>query len=747
MHDKPRSFGCPHSKQVAGCEGRARTHMNATNAHWTIDTNPHFDRNPSGAGMADTLSNHQTSHRAGPSSGGRTTNPNDISERPPQTMNDVHDAYNDDGDDGGGDDDQNAVFHRPIDNDDEEDDDDRNDDNARNVDRVHRRGDHLETPVATSGGDSVVGDDDDMDELLFRCRCESAKTIATLLSCLRHVTVSGGLTESAAKTQQMSTQPTQRRGRTAIQPVTVFCSPASLTFHVYGTARQSQASVNLQNSLFSDYQVLKQNSSGNSRGENGETQTTTDNTEDDNWKHGGEFCVNLTSVLECMHVFGTQNLERTKLFLSYNLTAEVFKVELLEEGVVTDSLIPGMLPPDDTGNSLALAFRSTPIVARMIVKSEWLREALIELELVSGASCCTIALGPDGLELAAVGSIGECLVSLPGTNDLMVSLESTVVSARSYPLSSFLSGMRGLEYAEETCVSINEAGMIAIQHQVLDTIGEGAPSFVDFIMSCLQDDEESSGNPYTMGSSTAGGSNSTNNRRLVSQDSLGWGASQTQPLSHSYVASTVGNQTQPQSLLDATKNTARVAPPSGAAAEDEDEDEDEDGATITNVVDAMDNSQNPPRDARINNDIPDARTTKDDNNQNNDDQDDDDDNDDEDENEPALPPSSVAPLFGTVVDEAGSRLSSSASKNTYKRRRRRGPSRTPSRRASKRTGRDGDDGTRANGDEEHDNACDRADTDEDEPLDVTETVTPTRTPSGRDKEDDDGYSSPEVVYG
>jgi hypothetical protein len=61
---------------------------------------------------------------------------------------------------------------------------------------------------------------------------------------------------------------------------------------------------------------------------------------------------------------------------------------------------------------------------------------------------------------------------------------------RSYPIQSILSGMRGLEIARETCISMNANGMIAIQHQILDKIGNGDPSYVDFIMGCLQEEYE-----------------------------------------------------------------------------------------------------------------------------------------------------------------------------------------------------------------------------------------------------------------
>jgi len=154
----------------------------------------------------------------------------------------------------------------------------------------------------------------------------------------------------------------------------------------------------------------------------------------------------------------------------------------------------------------------------MILKSEWLREALQELDVVSGATCCSIVLGPHGLELAAAGNLGECLITLP-PGAAIVSLDCAAPQARTYPLSSLLSGMRGLEFAAETCISINEAGMIAIQHQILDTIGQGAPNFVDFIMSCLLDEEDES---------TGGTHERPTSRGIVSQASserpysLGW---------------------------------------------------------------------------------------------------------------------------------------------------------------------------------------------------------------------------------
>ena len=390
---------------------------------------------------------------------------------------------------------------------------------------------------------------EDDDGLLFSCRCESARSVTTLLSCLRHVASGGGgsgtsdfaLTQGALAAGRRSRADLSlsaidhtgisggrgggiggggggRGGSGRAQHATVFAGEAGLTFHVHGTARQSQASVDMQSGLFSDYYVCEQvvevddddddNDDGNNEAEGGGTRTKTEVVK------GGEFCINLTTVLECLHVLGTNALDRTKLCLSYDLHDAIFRIELLEEthgatggGIVSTCAIPGLAVSDDyddedeedgeggTGASgLAIAFRSCPIVARAIVKSDYLRDAVVELSDVPGAASATIGISPRGMDLAAVGFSTECQVSLPhaGNDAVFVSLDCDPprLHARTYPLHSILSAFRGLEIASETCISINRRGMVAIQHQVLDEhVGNGQPNFVDFIMGCLQDDD------------------------------------------------------------------------------------------------------------------------------------------------------------------------------------------------------------------------------------------------------------------
>ena len=362
---------------------------------------------------------------------------------------------------------------------------------------------------------------DETNGLLFSCLCESVRPIVTLLSCLRSVSVSGGggsgssLASMQGATQSLLTATNDRRmtqgtasGATRgskMQYASVFCSEKGLTFMVYGVGKQSRATVELQAGLFSEFQVSEQSI------------IVDDGHGDDEEKteviKGGEFGINLTTVIGCLCVLGPSSLNRTKLSLSYDVSAAIFKIELLEQTgltmggsgvIISNCAIPGMSVEDDFDDDevghesgLDYAFRSEPIVARARLQSEFLKNAISELTEVAGAVSVTVGISKVGLELATFGHSTECHVVVPYAGnhpEIFLSLVGIddAIHARSYPMASILSAMRGLEIANETCVSMNGNGMIAIQHQVVDKIGNGDPCYVDFIMGCLQDSDEDS---------------------------------------------------------------------------------------------------------------------------------------------------------------------------------------------------------------------------------------------------------------
>jgi len=325
-----------------------------------------------------------------------------------------------------------------------------------------------------------------------------------------------------------------------MQYASVFCSEKGLTFQVYGVGRQSRATVDISAGLFSEFYVAEHRvivEDDDCDNHDPTTSSSTNGTSTSNGGKGqvevikgGEFGINLSTVLGCLLVLGPSSLDRTTLCLSYDASEAIFKIELLEEAglvsrggvILSNCAIPGMSVEDDVHDNeddddddddeneeaqghqrsgLDYAFRSEPIVARARIQSEFLRGAMAELTDVAGAVSVTVGISKKCLELSTSGHSTECHIVIPYAGnhpEFFVSLEvlggkggdggKGDVHARSYPIQFILSGMRGLEIARETCISMNANGMIAIQHQIVDKIGNGDPSYVDFIMGCLQED-------------------------------------------------------------------------------------------------------------------------------------------------------------------------------------------------------------------------------------------------------------------
>lgn len=359
-------------------------------------------------------------------------------------------------------------------------------------------------------------ENDETGEWLISCRCESANAITALLSCLNNIS-----TSSTSRNNSDGSQFRNRTTKKKLQPVTVVCSPTGLTFHAHGKSKQIQASIDLQSSWFTEYNILQEN---------------TTNSENSDWQSKGQFCINLTTVLECLQVLGSSGsgainssngLNNVKLFMAYNRIEEYFKIELLQEDIslLMTAAIPSIMSPDDVGNeedeyesydqsALTLAFRSSPIAARIIVKSDVLREVLSELEVASyGYSTTTVSVSLTkdyGLEFILFGGVlgNECWITVPTSGSHVVSIEFGPTAAiatgrinsdrvkrkkrQSYAVSGIIESLRVVNqlFAQETCLTINSEGMIAIQHQIVDSTISNVPSFIDFIMCCIEDPDD-----------------------------------------------------------------------------------------------------------------------------------------------------------------------------------------------------------------------------------------------------------------
>eukprot|EP00956_Cyclotella_meneghiniana_P013116 scaffold18805_cov95-Cyclotella_meneghiniana.AAC.10 len=389
-------------------------------------------------------------------------------------------------------------------------------------------------PTAQHSSQNEEHDHDEENHLLFSCQCDSAGTVGTLLACLRRVlSKSSGGTAGIAATQGWGA--TQGGSSTAatskLQHATVYAGPNGLTFHcVQGLAKQSQCSVDLPKGLFREYFVGEEEvwleesddesesavDNGNGAGGSQKTVKAKETIQ------GGEFGINLTTVLECFSVLSKNHkpkasnsngsmgefasLNKVPLCMSYDRDTATFHLEFLDEaagpgGCLVTCEVPGVAVDENGDQSgLASAFRSSPLLGRAILYSDALSAAVGELHDVPGASVVEVKLSKTGIELGTVGPRSEVWVNVPyhsrqGTAGMYVGLECYSEHndmLRKYPLSAFLTGMRGLDIGCETCISVNSRGMMAIQHQISrdDTASAVRPSFVDFIMTCIEDEIE-----------------------------------------------------------------------------------------------------------------------------------------------------------------------------------------------------------------------------------------------------------------
>ncbi|KAL3792026.1 hypothetical protein HJC23_011191 [Cyclotella cryptica] len=385
--------------------------------------------------------------------------------------------------------------------------------------------------------------------LLFSSQCDSAGAIGTLLSCLRRVISKSSHGPAVPTTGHAAIAAVGGGAETKVQHATVYAGPNGLTFHcVQGLARQSQCSVDLPRGLFREYFVGEEEVWLEESEEEGDLDDVDNGSSEAGGGsqrrtrvkeviRGGEFGINLTTVLECFSILSKNHrpskgggvgvggkhplgeyasLDKVPLCMSYDRDTALFHLEFLDEGSIGGGClvtceVPGVSVDENGDNSgLASAFRSSPLLARAIFYSDALQAAVAELYDVPGASVVEVKFSKKGMELGAVGPRSEVCVSVPyqarpRANGMYVGMEyysqEEENMAKRYPLGAFLTGMRGLDIGCETCISVSSRGMMAIQHQVSrdgcdsshgDVVGV-RPSFVDFIMTCMEeevDDEE-----------------------------------------------------------------------------------------------------------------------------------------------------------------------------------------------------------------------------------------------------------------
>eukprot|EP00533_Pseudo-nitzschia_delicatissima_P007838 CAMPEP_0116091284 /NCGR_PEP_ID=MMETSP0327-20121206/7423_1 /TAXON_ID=44447 /ORGANISM="Pseudo-nitzschia delicatissima, Strain B596" /LENGTH=646 /DNA_ID=CAMNT_0003582625 /DNA_START=72 /DNA_END=2012 /DNA_ORIENTATION=- len=350
-----------------------------------------------------------------------------------------------------------------------------------------------------------LSQDEEEDDTLMVCRCETPKILYDLLqSFSKHGSWSKGGTSGSYGSRLTAGTQTEEATLHKLHPMTVFCTKSGLTIHSQSSNKQFQASMELPASLFGHYRLM-------------EDENNDDDVSYDFTIHWQTFmqCLNLlmigtggdkapsgntaASFFRTHHTPAPQH-SLSSLTLSYHTSTEVLRLEW-EGGsnsggnVVATAAIPGLNPPPaDEAAELSAAFGQSPIAARWLCPQAGHELSdTKELDYLPGATTVRLRflrayedagaqeehLG-SRLRLSAKGHSGKVSIEIPapiefsGENDENDNRNATKRHkiAHTYSLASWKRALQPLDMARETCLSVNTRGILAIQHQlVVDVSG------------------------------------------------------------------------------------------------------------------------------------------------------------------------------------------------------------------------------------------------------------------------------------
>ncbi len=161
-----------------------------------------------------------------------------------------------------------------------------------------------------------------------------------------------------------------------------------------------------------------------------------------------------------------------------------YKNRLEDQGIITQCEIRTL----ETNGPIDFNFRSSPIVNRAIIKSQFLKDAFAELD-APGAGVVRIRMSPEApfLSMSVRGDSSSYQVDFPldKDQDVFTAFECKEAVTHSYKLSLIHPCVRVLAKAEQTNMRINEDGMLSMQHVIPNETGNS--NWVEFLICC--DDE------------------------------------------------------------------------------------------------------------------------------------------------------------------------------------------------------------------------------------------------------------------
>jgi cell cycle checkpoint protein len=191
------------------------------------------------------------------------------------------------------------------------------------------------------------------------------------------------------------------------------------------------------------------------------------------------FRINLTTLLDCLQIFGSSSSspEQTPPAMRMCYSGQGSSLSLLlEDGVVVTDCSIVTLVADEI---LDFDFNSANVLSKIIMKSEYLKEAFVDIDTTSETMEFKISHTEPQLRISTYGEAGRTHVDYPNITDVMETFECREEHTNSYRLSLLKSSIKALVQSSKVSIRTDSRGFLSLQFLIKSD--DGQVSFVDYL--------------------------------------------------------------------------------------------------------------------------------------------------------------------------------------------------------------------------------------------------------------------------
>lgn len=208
------------------------------------------------------------------------------------------------------------------------------------------------------------------------------------------------------------------------------------------------------------------------------------------------FSISLAALMELLSIYNPSSQQNAfsssnnmlrmggTLRITYQEFGSALDLVLEENGVITTCSLTTYEPD----NLAELELEINCIPDKIIMRSEWLSDAMIELDS-HGGDVLSIRQSPQRpwLRLSVKGILGSAQMDYPNDRSVLETFSCKADVKNSYKFSMIRPCLKAMAASEKVSIRTDDLGTLAIQFMI--AIGEGRHSFVEFKILALDEDE------------------------------------------------------------------------------------------------------------------------------------------------------------------------------------------------------------------------------------------------------------------